>query len=437
MRKVARSHRTARHRPRHARPSGLTPLRSLICLALFAGLAVAAGIAGKGGPAGAGAAHAAIPRPAAALEQPAIAGTDAPIDPISTDPSVENPLATDTSSSARDLGIAGISNSFPASGLASDGIPITALTAYQSAAVREANRNPACGLTWPLLAGIGRVESDHGRFAGAVLHSDGLSTPPVIGIPLDGNGTALILDTDNGAVDGDPVFDRAVGPMQFIPSTWAGWGVDANGDGVNDPFNVFDAAAAAADYLCAAGRDLSTTRGQVAAILSYNWSWDYVTMVMGLERVYASGAVGITVPVLPTSPDPHQGRPEQHPELPPVDPGKPRGAGSGGSPNPSPTAPTPHPTTPHPTTSHTSGSPTPQPSSSESAPSSGGSSSTSTDPGTPTPTESGCPSASESVSPSETASPSSAPCAETSASDSSSPTSASVPGSLEPSSSAA
>src|SRR5437764_60980 len=83
-------------------------------------------------------------------------------------------------------------------------------------------------------------------FAGAVLHSDGLSTPRVIGIALNGNGTALIRDTDGGRLDGDTVYDRAVGPMQFIPSTWAGWSVDANGDGRADPFNIFDAAAAAA-----------------------------------------------------------------------------------------------------------------------------------------------------------------------------------------------
>ena len=75
--------------------------------------------------------------------------------------------------------------------------------------------------------------------------------------------------------------------MPSIVATWASWGVDANHDGVKDPFNIFDAAAAAAEYLCAAGRDLTTTRGQVQAILSYNYSYNYVSMVMGLEAVYA------------------------------------------------------------------------------------------------------------------------------------------------------
>ena len=121
------------------------------------------------------------------------------------------------------------------SALTSDGIPSTALAAYRNAAARELHRAPACGITWPLLAGIGRVESDHGRFGGAVLHTDGSATPRILGVPLDGHGTAVIRDTDHGRLDGDTVYDRAVGPMQFIPSTWAGWGVDANHDGVARP----------------------------------------------------------------------------------------------------------------------------------------------------------------------------------------------------------
>jgi membrane-bound lytic murein transglycosylase B len=406
MSQVSSGRWAARHRPRHAQVSGLT-LRAFICAALIAGLALAASIAGSDGPAAGAAARAAVPpanaAPAAGTVQnnPSSAGSLAGVEHSLATPGVSN-------SDAVDLGLAQISDRFPASGLAADGIPVTALDAYQNAAAREATRTPACGLTWPLLAGIGRVESDHGRFAGAVLHADGLSTPRVIGIPLDGHGTALIRDTDNGALDGDTVYDRAVGPMQFIPSTWVGWGVDANGDGVKDPFNIFDAAAAAADYLCAAGRDLTTTHGQVQAILSYNYSWDYVSMVMGLERVYASGAVGVTVPVLPTSPDNHSGRPKHKPPLPPVDPGSPAGVPTGGGkPKPKPT-PSSTRTTSHPAPSTTATTP-PAPSSSDP-----GSSSGSTSPSDPI-----CPS--DSGGPTATDSPSSTPseCASTSGSDSS------------------
>jgi membrane-bound lytic murein transglycosylase B len=206
----------------------------------------------------------------------------------------------------------------PGSALAADGIPATALLAYRQAADREQLRVPGCGLSWPLLAAIGRVESDHGRFAGAVLHTDGLSAPPVIGIPLDGHGTALIRDTDGGRLDGDRTYDRAVGPMQFIPSTWAGYGVDADGDGAANPFDIFDAAAAAADYLCAAGGDLTTLEGQRRAVLAYNHSDAYLETVLSLEAVYARGVPGLTVPVLPSDPGPIL-----PPTAPPVNPGRP------------------------------------------------------------------------------------------------------------------
>jgi membrane-bound lytic murein transglycosylase B len=359
---------------------------SALCLLVAAVITGAALVVGKVGHAGDGAARPFALRQQALVGSRVLGDADSQLHQTGAPTSSADPTSGLDPSSPSSRGSV---DTFPASELAADGIPVTALTAYENAAGREAGLNAACGLSWPLLAGIGRVESDHGRFAGAVLHSDGLSTPRVIGIPLDGNGTALIRDTDNGALDGDTVYDRAVGPMQFIPSTWAGWGVDANADGTRDPFNVFDAAAAAADYLCAAGRDLTTARGQVAAILSYNWSWDYVHLVMSLERVYANG-VGLTVPVLPTSPNPHQGRPVHDPELPPVDPGTPRGAGSGGTGSggngsggngsTSSATPTPRPSGSHTTPAPSSGSSTP-PSTVPGSSSSGGGSS---DPGTPT-----------------------------------------------------
>jgi hypothetical protein len=210
--------------------------------------------------------------------------------------------------------------SAPASALAADGIPQTALEAYEGAVAWDAQVDPGCGISWPLLAAIGRVESDHGRFAGAVLHTDGTSTPKIIGIPLDGHGTALIRDTDHGRLDGDTVYDRAVGPMQFIPSTWASYGVDANGDGIADPFNIFDAAAAAAHYLCTAGGNLTTIAGQTRAVLAYNHSAAYLAMVLGLEQIYATGQPGL---IIPTSDSPTgSGVPgTTGPGVPPVNPG--------------------------------------------------------------------------------------------------------------------
>ena len=211
-----------------------------------------------------------------------------------------------------------------ASPLASDGIPVTALEAYQNAANSANASHPNCHIPWPLLAGIGRVESDHGRYGGAVLRPDGTSTSKIIGIALNGNGTELVTDTDHGALDGDPVYDHAVGPMQFIPSTWQIYGADGNGDGIKDPFNIFDAALAAADYLCIAGGDLSTTAGQTRAVLTYNHSSAYLAEVLGLEQTYASGDPGLIIPGAPEVVPPVPTRqPGGGPVPPPVDPGPP------------------------------------------------------------------------------------------------------------------
>jgi membrane-bound lytic murein transglycosylase B len=169
-------------------------------------------------------------------------------------------------------------------------IPPVALEAYQHAAAALAVSDAACHLPWQLLAAIGRVESDNGQFGGAMLLSNGYGTQPIYGIPLDGrDGVALVRDTDGGKLDGDPNFDRAVGPMQFIPSTWALYGVDGNGDGKKDPNNIFDAALAAADYLCAGGGNLANPVQEAAAVLRYNDADEYVHVVLALATSYEHG----------------------------------------------------------------------------------------------------------------------------------------------------
>jgi len=77
-------------------------------------------------------------------------------------------------------------------------------------------------------------------------------------------------DTDGGMLDGDTTWDRAVGPFQFIPSTWARWKADGNADGVADPQNIEDAALAAGRYLCAGGTNLADGTGWWRTILSYD-----------------------------------------------------------------------------------------------------------------------------------------------------------------------
>lgn len=166
------------------------------------------------------------------------------------------------------------------------GIPERALTAYAEAAARLAREQPGCGLGWNTLAGIGLVESEHGTIGGAQIGLNGAATPPIIGIALDGRITDAIPDTDGGVLDGDPVWDRAVGPMQFIPSTWARWGSDGNGDGTVDPQHIDDATYSAARYLCAAG-NLRDPARWISAVAAYNNTVDYNHRVAEAASFYA------------------------------------------------------------------------------------------------------------------------------------------------------
>jgi hypothetical protein len=174
--------------------------------------------------------------------------------------------------------------------LEASGIPDEALDAYVGAEDEAAAADPSCGIRWSLVAAIGRVESDHGRFGGSVLRPDGYGTKPIRGLPLDGrDGLALVRDTDRGALDGDTVYDRAVGPMQIIPSTWRNVGVDGNGDSRRDPNNVFDAAWGASVFLCAGAADLTEPRQAAAAVRRYNHTDEYVRVVLSLAASYEAG----------------------------------------------------------------------------------------------------------------------------------------------------
>jgi hypothetical protein len=121
-------------------------------------------------------------------------------------------------------------------------IPTTYLDLYRRAAV-------TCpGLPWTVLAGIGTVET--------------------------GNGSNVHRSTKG-----------AEGPMQFEPSTWARYGIDADGDGVANIMDPTDAVFSAARYLCAAGASRGTT-GIDQAVFAYNHAWWYVREVLILANRY-------------------------------------------------------------------------------------------------------------------------------------------------------
>jgi membrane-bound lytic murein transglycosylase B len=170
-------------------------------------------------------------------------------------------------------------------------IPRMVLDAYQRAAL--AVQAKGCHLAWWGLAGIGKVESDHGRDQHAHLAPNGDLVPHIVGVPLTGkNGTVL--------VQAGGAFAHAEGPMQFIPSTWLAWGEDGNGDGIRDVDNIYDATLGAAMYLCASSLDLETDDGLKVAYRSYNQSDDYVTEVLAYAKSYeAANAAGLIPPMAP------------------------------------------------------------------------------------------------------------------------------------------
>lgn len=106
------------------------------------------------------------------------------------------------------------------------------------------------GMSWTVLAAIGQVESDHGRNAGR--SSAG-----------------------------------ALGPMQFLPSTWKAYGVDGDGDGKADIMNPYDAIPGAAKYLCANGAGQGG-RQLYRAVFQYNHADWYVQKVLNLARAYSA-----------------------------------------------------------------------------------------------------------------------------------------------------
>lgn len=175
---------------------------------------------------------------------------------------------------------------------ADTGVSGAALRAYGNAELIAARAWPECNLNWTTLAGIGYVETRHGTYSGRIfggssIDENGYVDPPIVGIPLDGSpGVAEVPDTDGGELDGDTEYDRAVGPMQFIPESWQRYGRDADGDGVADPHQIDDAALSAAHLLCE-GRDLSDPQDWMDAVRAYNMSNEYLINVRDAANSYA------------------------------------------------------------------------------------------------------------------------------------------------------
>jgi membrane-bound lytic murein transglycosylase B len=181
------------------------------------------------------------------------------------------------------------------------GIPTTALSAYRNAERMMAVADPACGISWNLLAGIGRIESMHAN--GGATDARGTAIRPIYGPSLDGTlpGNEVIVQSSGG---GRVTYARAMGPMQFLPGTWARYASDGDGDGVADPQNLYDATLAAARYLCSGGLNLRDQSQVMASILRYNNSMPYAENVLGWAAAYATGVIPVDLPPITGPPPP-------------------------------------------------------------------------------------------------------------------------------------
>ena len=172
-------------------------------------------------------------------------------------------------------------------------IPAMALAAYRNAESMMTAAFPACGVSWNLLAGIGRIESMHAY--GGATDSRGTAVRPIYGPALDGTlpGNEIIVQSRSAE---RVTYARAMGPMQFLPGTWSRYASDGDNDGKADVQNVFDASLAAARYLCSGGLNLRNQADVMAAILRYNNSMAYTRNVLSWAASYATGVVPVDLP---------------------------------------------------------------------------------------------------------------------------------------------
>jgi cell wall-associated NlpC family hydrolase len=131
---------------------------------------------------------------------------------------------------------------------------------------------------------IAFTEAQNGPMSFAALRGIWQAAGAQYGIPWEVLGAINKVETNFGQNLG-PSSAGAVGWMQFMPSTWARWGVDANGDGVADPNNPTDAIFSAARYLAGCGGQSDIAR----AVYCYNHSSSYVNDVLSLAAAYGEG----------------------------------------------------------------------------------------------------------------------------------------------------
>jgi hypothetical protein len=126
-----------------------------------------------------------------------------------------------------------------------------------------ATADPGCGLSWNLLAGIGRLESTR-------------------------------ANTEPSAVQA--VSARTPAPKKVPSASWLRFAADGDGDGRSDPRNPFDATLATAKHLCSSGMNFRNQAQALTALMRYNDSMPFAQNVLGWAAAYATGTAPLNLP---------------------------------------------------------------------------------------------------------------------------------------------
>ena len=179
-----------------------------------------------------------------------------------------------------------------------------ALTAYRNAERMMAAAYPGCGVSWNLLAGIGRIESMHAN--GGATDARGTAVRPDLRARAGRHRCPATRSSCRAGRPDRVTYARAMGPMQFLPGTWSRYASDGDGDGKAEVQNLFDSTLAAARYLCSGGLNLRDQSHVMAAILRYNNSMAYARNVLGWAGAYATGVVPVDLPPITGPVPPHR-----------------------------------------------------------------------------------------------------------------------------------
>ena len=173
-------------------------------------------------------------------------------------------------------------------------LPGVAYSAYVRAAAAVHDEFPTCTVPPALLAGLGRIMTNHGRSQSRHLSPAGISSSPLVGVI-----GAPVADSDGGVIDNSTTADFRVGPLQILPSQWMR--VSPLGNTAFETQSLFFSAKNAAQLLCRTSFDISTNEGLHRALNEFTSNSSLTEAILGSAR-QLSRTTDIGLGSLPSDP---------------------------------------------------------------------------------------------------------------------------------------